>query len=76
MAGDVVFRPVTPLYRPTRRELILQTGQSSQVKSPLKILMLVPEPFFTPRGTPYSVRGRAPFPLILTRTSKKGWKSR
>jgi glycosyltransferase involved in cell wall biosynthesis len=28
------------------------------VKSPLKILMLVPEPFFTPRGTPYSVRGR------------------
>lgn len=25
---------------------------------PLKILMLVPEPFFTPRGTPFSVRGR------------------
>ncbi len=28
------------------------------MNSPLKILMLVPEPFFTPRGTPYSVRGR------------------
>ena len=24
----------------------------------LKILMIVPEPFFTPRGTPFSVRGR------------------
>lgn len=28
------------------------------MKSPLKILMLVPEPFFAPRGTPFSVRGR------------------
>jgi glycosyltransferase involved in cell wall biosynthesis len=28
------------------------------MNSPLKILMLVPEPFFTPRGTPFSVRGR------------------
>jgi hypothetical protein len=28
------------------------------VGAPLKILMLVPEPFFTPRGTPFSVRGR------------------
>lgn len=28
------------------------------MKQPLKILMVVPEPFFTPRGTPFSVRGR------------------
>ena len=25
---------------------------------PLKILMIVPEPLFTPRGTPFSIRGR------------------
>ena len=24
----------------------------------LKILMIVPEPLFTPRGTPFSIRGR------------------
>lgn len=28
------------------------------MSSQLKFLMIVPEPFFTPRGTPYSVRGR------------------
>jgi len=28
------------------------------MRPPLKILMIVPEPFFTPRGTPFSVRGR------------------
>ena len=28
------------------------------MKSPLKILMIVPEPFFTPRGTPFSIQGR------------------
>jgi hypothetical protein len=28
------------------------------MSAPLKILMLVPEPIFTPRGTPFSVRGR------------------
>ena len=28
------------------------------MNSPLKILMIVPQPFFTLRGTPFSVRGR------------------
>ncbi len=28
------------------------------MRSALRILMIIPEPFFTPRGTPFSVRGR------------------
>ena len=42
------------------RNLPLQQADKPirEMKAPLKILMVVPQPFFTPRGTPLSVRGR------------------